>query len=142
MKTSIIRGGLAAALLAAPAQVFAFIPQASSGATAVSAQRVGGVRGGRCATCSDSARVKHELLLNKLDSLRLEFINRRLTRVEQDSFAREIDLTLTALRQVMEQNGARVRLVPGARAEAMAGSAASGGGEAYTYTVQVTKRGY
>src|SRR5689334_522547 len=127
MKTSIIRGGLAAALLTAPAQAFALFPQASTGATAVSAQRVGGARGGRCASCSDSARAKHELLLNKLDSLRLEFTNRRLTRVEQDSFAREIDLTLTALRQFMESNGARVRLVPGARAEALAGSAASAG---------------
>ena len=136
LKFSIARGTVVAALLAAPVAAFA-LPQVTTVTTVT--PRATTARA-RCTGCSDSSKAKHELLISRLDSLRWEFSNRRLTQAEQDAVSREMAATLMALQQFLE-SGARVRLAPAPRAEAMAGAAVVGG-DSYTFTVQTARRGY
>ncbi len=128
IKTTTIRALALTALVAA--EVFAHPPQ-TSGAQAATVRRRSS-----CVNCSDSARAKHDMLLTKLDSLRWEFGNRRLTESEQLVFAREISATMQALQAFMEANGARVS------ASATATGATAGSGDSFTFSVQVSKRGY
>ena len=138
MKGSRVRAVLLTAMMSAPLTAFA-LPQAGT-VTAAAAPRAAGSRA-RCVGCSDSARARHEMLVERLDSLAWLFNNRRLTQPERETIARDMDTTLAALRQFMEASGARLRLAPSARAEAMAGSGVAGG-ESYTITVQQPRRGY
>jgi len=139
MKGSFSRGAVLTVLAFAPA--FA-LPQVTT-TTTTAVPRSGAAAGARarCAGCTDSARVKQELLLTRLDSLRWEFSNRRMTSAEQDVVVREMDATMTALRQYLENNGGRLRMAPQAQGGAMPSVAIAGTpGMAYTITVQ--KRGY
>lgn len=94
----------------------------------------------RCVGCNDSTRANYEMLLTRLDSLRWQFSNRRLTEAEQEVFSREMAATIMALQHFMERSGARMQLAPTPRAEAAAGVVV--GGDGYTFTVQRSRRGY
>jgi hypothetical protein len=90
----------ASTLLASPAH--AVIPQQTGGS--------GGARvSARCSSCTaqqDSARRDRERLLFRIDSLRWEIENRRLTEVERERTATELNLTVRALqRSLNEQSG-------------------------------------
>jgi membrane-associated protease RseP (regulator of RpoE activity) len=117
---------MAAALLVVPviASAHPQVPTTSPATPRAATARI------RCVGCSDSARAKQSLLLGKLDSLRWEFSNRRLTQAEQAVFSQEMSATLKALQQVMESEGGQV----------FAGAAV--GGNAFTFTVPAAKRGY
>jgi membrane-associated protease RseP (regulator of RpoE activity) len=143
MKVPIVRGMMVATLLAVPATSFAMFQQVttSTSSPSVAPKASAGARTVRCAGCSDSARMRREVLMSRLDSLRWEFSNRRLTPAEQEVLSREMGATIMALQQFLESNGGRMRLAPSARVEAMAGAGVVNG-EAYTITVQVAKRGY
>src|SRR5690349_14565499 len=99
----------------------------------------------RCSGCSDSTRARHEILTQKLDSLRYEFSTRRLNRAELDVFEKELSTTLQSLQQLMESQGAMVRRSPappnGVFSGPVAGSIAQSG-DAYTITVQAIRKGY
>src|SRR5690348_11584063 len=113
MKGSISRSATMAALILVPAaSALAFAPpQVTTTTTTPAPARAQGGAGtrSRCMGCSDSARAKHDMLLNKLDSLRWEFSNRRLTPTEQEVFVKEMSATMIALQQFMEANAAQPR---------------------------------
>jgi membrane-associated protease RseP (regulator of RpoE activity) len=146
MKGSITRAVALIALTSAPAFAGpAWEPQqtgsAGSAPTASAAPRA---RRSTCVGCSDSARAKHDLLISKLDSLRWEFVNRRLTEAEQRAFDREMGATILALQQFMEAN-MRASAGQGGASGGIARSGGAGGAvsaSGYTMTVQTSKRGY
>ena len=96
---------LASALLADSAHavgVSAALPQTGgSGATSVSA---GGGRRARCSNCSTSAeRRAHQKLLMKIDSIRWEIENRRMSDVERDRASAELFATVRELQRSLDE---------------------------------------
>lgn len=55
-----------------------------------------------CDGCTDSTRAQRTLLASKLDSLRSEYVRRRMTTVERETLAKEMTLTILALQELIE----------------------------------------
>jgi membrane-associated protease RseP (regulator of RpoE activity) len=140
------RAAVFATLAIAPALARAVEPpQVTTTTTTPAAAPRPGTARSRCGGCSDSARAKHDVLTQKLDSLRYEFSTRRFNRAEQEIFEKELATTLMNLQQLMESQGAMVRRAPttvnGVFTGPVAGSIAQSG-NGYTITVQTVRKGY
>jgi membrane-associated protease RseP (regulator of RpoE activity) len=143
MKGTIARGAMALMLAAAPA--FALPQQGTTtqaGAGAAPRAR------SRCMGCSDSARALYDVLITRLDSLRWDIWNRRLTPAQETTMTREMSEVIRSLQQLMESNStprpARIVATPTPQGGvAVAGSRmAPVPAEGFTIVVQTGKKGW
>ncbi len=86
----------ATTLLSAPAQAVTPPPQTGTGGSSASTVRE------RCATCREG-RVEREKLLLRIDSLRWQIENRRLTEEERSRTVGELNLAIRALQHSLDE---------------------------------------
>jgi hypothetical protein len=99
----------------------------------------------RCANCTDSTRIRRELLATRLDSLRTEFTRRRgMTDVERERLSKEMTTTIIALEDLIDASfragfsELRAREFAGAQA----GGRRAPEPSRFTVTVQTAPRGH